>query len=420
MNKYFQHIKRYFSNEEASTLPIVALAFPVIIGFAGLGTDAAYWMSEKRELQAAADAAVLAAGFELANDSSEYMDTAAFREAGRNGYHSDANGVMQLNTVSSGSDGTVLAVTLTQDANTFFSKIVFPDPIRVSAYAEAHISGVTGNFCILALEELQDDSLSTFGAVNVEAPTCGLAVNSNSPEALTLTGNSSVEVGTVRVVGDYDTQGGSVNFIYSDLQTGTAPLDDPYDELDVPEDGPCDENNKKVTSSTYLTPGRYCGGLDISGDSDIELDPGTYIIDGGDLKITGSGTITGDDVTIILTGEGSKWAQVDISGSRELSLYAPDSGDYSGVVFYQDRNSPYSKNAENKIVGTSKISLNGAVYFPNQGVRFGGNSEFIGETEPCTRLIARTVTLAGNPSIGNKCEGYDVEDIGSPTGKLIK
>lgn len=420
MNKYFECLKRYFRDESASTLPLAALAFPVILGFAGLGTDAAYWMSEKRELQAAADAAVLAAGYELANDSSDYMDTAAVREAQRNGYHSDANGVLQLNTVSSGSDGTVLAVTLTQDANTFFSQIVFTNPIRVSAYAEAHISGVTGNFCILALEELQDDSLSTFGAVNVEAPSCGLAVNSNSPEALTLTGNSSVEVGTVRVVGDYDTKGGSVNFIYSDLQTGTAPLEDPYADLEVPDDGPCDENNLKVNSSTFLTPGRYCGGLDISGTNDIELDPGVYIIDGGDLKITGGGTITGDDVTIILTGDGNDYAQVDISGNRELELYASDSGDYSGVVFYQDRNSPYSKNAENKIVGTAKISLNGAVYFPNQGVRFGGNSEFIGQTEPCTRLIARTVTLAGNPAIGNNCEGYDVEDIGTPTVRLIK
>lgn len=209
----YQWLSKYIKSEEASVLPVVALAFPVMIGFAGLGTDAAYWMSEKRELQAAADAGVLAAGYELANDSSDYMDSAAIREAQRNGYHPDENGVFLLQTVSSGSDGTVLGVTVTQDADTFFSKIIFSDPIRVSAYAEAHISGVTGNFCILALEELQDDALSTFGAVDVTAPTCGLAVNSSSPEALTLTGNSSVEVGTVRVVGDVDESkvGGATN-----------------------------------------------------------------------------------------------------------------------------------------------------------------------------------------------------------------
>lgn len=57
-----QFLKKYLNGETASVLPLAALAFPVVLGMAGLGTDAGLWMAQKRSLQTAADAAVIAAG----------------------------------------------------------------------------------------------------------------------------------------------------------------------------------------------------------------------------------------------------------------------------------------------------------------------------------------------------------------------
>ena len=62
----------------------------------------------------------------------------------------------------------------------------------------------------------------------------------------------------------------------------------------------------------------------------------------------------------------------------------------------------------------------GVAYFPAQGLWFGGNTDVLGDDEPCTQLIARTITLAGNPRMGNTCDAYDVEPIGAPDINLIQ
>lgn len=71
----------FVKGQSGSTLPFIALALPAIFGVVGLGTDASLWMFQKRNLQIAADNAVLAAGWELAQNSPDNMDDAAARQA---------------------------------------------------------------------------------------------------------------------------------------------------------------------------------------------------------------------------------------------------------------------------------------------------------------------------------------------------
>ena len=420
-------IKSLFSSfrrtEEGSTLPFSAMACPVIIGFVGLGTDASLWMSQKLSLQNAADAAVITSGWELADDTENpdttAMATAGQREAIRNGFDQDANGQFQMQTLGTNDDGTTLSVTLSQDADTFFSKIIFPDSVRISAEARALVEEIDGNFCILALERLDASALTVQGSVNINAPGCGLAINSNDIEALSLSGNVDVSVDTVRITGDYDVSG-SVDFNYNELLTGKRRLTDPYEDLEVPYYDECDNTNMKVNKSETLSPGVYCDGLSISGTNDVVFEPGVYIFVGGTFKVTGGGTLTGDGVTFIFTGEDDDYAQMDISGSREVSFSAPLAGDeWAGIVFFQDQNAPTDDSFQNKLTGTSSITFNGVAYFPSQGLWLGGNSEFVGGDEPCTRVIARTVTFSGNPSLGNGCDAYDTEAIGDPTVRLV-
>lgn len=413
-------VMAYFKNNAGSVLPLAALTFPVVLGMVGLGTDASLWMAERRNLQTAADAAVVAAGWEMAQESESQMDFMAYKEAQTNGYEPGSNGVLDLQFLGNDEDGTRIGITLEQDARTFFSKIIFKDPVRIAAYAEAVVSGVDGQFCILALERVDADSFSGFGNVTVDSPDCGIAVNSSDDEAFTLTGNVDLTIGTVRITGDYDV-GGSVDFVYESLRTNQAPLADPYEDLEVPEFEGCDHNNTRINSSSTLSPGVYCGGINISGNNNIEFEPGVYIIDGGDFKVTGGGTMVGEGVTFILTGSGNSYGQLDISGSKNVAFSAPLSGeDWSGITFFQDRNAPQRDNLQNKIVGTSDIVFDGVAYFPAQGLWFGGNTTMVGADSPCTKLIAKTVTLAGNPRMGNSCDPYDVEDFGSPSVKLVR
>lgn len=387
---------------------------------AGLGTDASLWMLEKRNLQIAADSAVIAAGWELAQENEDGMDAASLREALNNGYKPDSNGHHEISIVDYTDEGVILSVTLEQDAEAFFSKIFLPDPFKISVQAQAIIANPDGKFCILALEENDASSFKTQGNATIDTPDCGIAVNSHSDEAMTMRGNVNIDVGAVNITGNYDIDG-MVDFTYSSLRTGTAPIIDPYEDLRVPEHEDCDHNNTRINSSTTLRPGVYCGGIRISGNNDIILEPGVYIIDGGDLDIAGSGILRGEGVTIILTGEGNDYAGVDISGGREVELSAPLNGeDWEGIVFFQDREAPQRSNLQNKIVGTSDLMLDGVAYFPSQGLWFGGNTTVLRNDQACTKFIARTVTLAGNPRMGNSCERFGVEETGMPSVKLIR
>lgn len=60
-NIWKQHIPFYLGDTRGAILPIAAILFPIIIGMVALGVDAGSWLITKRNLQNAADAAVLAA-----------------------------------------------------------------------------------------------------------------------------------------------------------------------------------------------------------------------------------------------------------------------------------------------------------------------------------------------------------------------
>ena len=53
-----------------------------------------------------------------------------------------------------------------------------------------------------------------------------------------------------------------------------------------------------------LNPGTYCLGLHIY-DSQVKLNPGTYIIKDGPLTIGHNSSVVGDGVTFVFTGEDS-------------------------------------------------------------------------------------------------------------------
>ncbi|MCK5384983.1 MAG: hypothetical protein KAJ29_05350 [Alphaproteobacteria bacterium] len=413
----------FLVKKSGAIAPIVALVLPVVLGVVGLGTDVSLWMVHKRNLQLSADSAALAAGWEIAKESSEHMLTSAIREAQRNGYDESANGDLTIEIIEQTDDGIVVRATVSQDSNAYFSRILFKDPVGVTADADVHVSDFNGKFCVLSLSEEDSSAVSILGSAEFIAPDCGLAINSTDDKALSLLGSVEVDVGTVRISGGYEV-GGSVEFNYNLLKTNVAALEDPYEDLEIPSYSSCGSGKPKamsISSSATLSPGVYCGGMSISGIGDVTFEPGTYIIDGGNFKVTGGGTLYGEGVTFILTGSGTDYAQVDISGGRSVYFSAPLAGeDFEGVVFFQDRDAPQKSNLQNKIVGTSNIILDGVAYFPSQGLWFGGDANFSGMANPCTKLIAHTVTFSGTPLIANNCSGKAIEDVGNPSVHLIR
>ncbi len=262
------------------------------------------------------------------------------------------------------------------------------------------LASTTYDQCIYALDQTAANALYIDGAVILNAPSCGVVVDSSSSTALKFSGSGSFTAKYFDVVGGYSTSG-SVTFSPTPT-TGSAYQGDPLTFLVPPTSTACTYTNFKVTTgSSTLTPGTYCNGITISGATNVTFNPGTYILMGGGLNVTGSSILKGSGVTFFVTqGLGYSYGPVSISSSVVATLSAPTSGSYYGILFYQDRGIGTGK-AANTVTGASSSSLNGVLYFPTTALAFvgavaGGN---------CLILVADTITLTGAAAIGNSCSG---------------
>src|SRR5215471_17733178 len=59
-------LQRLLRERRGATILLVAIAFPVLIGFAALGVETGLWYTLKRQDQSAADAAALSGAYEVA------------------------------------------------------------------------------------------------------------------------------------------------------------------------------------------------------------------------------------------------------------------------------------------------------------------------------------------------------------------
>ncbi len=288
-------------------------------------------------------------------------------------------------------------------------------PISAQASSTMSSSGSGGSRaglgCVLSLDDTLADSFEEQGSVNVNLGNCDLYDNSNSNSAaLDMQGSALLTARLVSVTGGI--HGSShITGVLAPM-TGTR-VADPYLNVALPTVGSCAQTNYSTTRSATLSPGVYCGGMDVKSQAVITLNPGVYIIAGGVFNVNGQATIqtnaaaTGDKgVTLVftsLTSNGStSWPTAHINGGAVINLSAPTSASsaMNGIVVYGDRNMP---------VGTSYIlnggstqTFDGAVYLPKAALSYIGGATTTG----CTQIIADTINFNGNSSLALNCTAY--------------
>ncbi len=127
----------------------------------------------------------------------------------------------------------------------------------------------------------------------------------------------------------------------------------------------------KVSSTTTLDPGWYCGGLEITGGT-VTFNEGIYILDGVGLKTSGNPHLqsdpAGDGQTFYfpdsVTGQANR--ALFIAGTVSTDLVAPTEGGYDGVLFYLDPG--INPNLDVKLTGGADMELTGVIYGPNSHV----------------------------------------------------
>ncbi len=154
----------------------------------------------------------------------------------------------------------------------------------------------------------------------------------------------------------------------------------------------------------------YCGGINV-GNRTYTLTTGTYILVGGGLTTQSTNsTLIGNGVTIYntfgaTTNEGTfTYSPIRLSGNSSVTLTAPNTGTYAGILIFEDRSAPASYDTYG---GGSTAVYQGVIYALHAAVTMYGNSS----NAQYTMLVADTISLVGATSLNSN---YSLLPNGSP------
>lgn len=465
---------KFRSNESGQVLLIVALALPMLIGFVGLAVDVGNIEVGRRQAQSAADAAAIAGAQELfGGNGTTVAHTAAQDSATQNGFRNGVNSVtVTVNTppLAGPNQGNANAVEviIARTQPTFFMALVGAPTTTIGARAVGALS--SSPICVQVTGPV-GEGIDIDGGFILNAPTCSVAINSvntaqngNGEQSITThggncnggggtstasytlpTGTSQMIVASVSTSAAYYQQGVCISKAASGPIVAPtfnmAPLPDLLAYLPQPSSSvyaACDRHSTqyKITASTTLNPGSYCGGIWITNNATVTLNAGTYYLYGGSamgqggpnmrhsLEVDGGSTLNGTGVTFFNTGAttpcvpsgpgvncaatppASDWAPILLctgsgpqpnctssgpGGSKEatVNLSAPTSGTYSGILFFDARtltdgtapcggtNAQHEQCAKptqqmQTYVGGANQQFSGTFYFPTTQLNFTG------------------------------------------------
>src|SRR5260370_13652448 len=235
--------------------------------------------------------------------------------------------------------------------------------------------------CIYALNRTSyAGALSVGGSANLPS-SCGVYVNSTNSCAISTNGNGAVlSAPEYDVVGNVCTQ----NPLTPAANTGVSQVSDPLAALPVPASAPYTWDPDKIgtyspSGDNDLYPGVYCAGIHMP-NATYTLHAGMYILVGGGLStqtanshITSTGGVTFYNTFGTTTNSSTySYSGIQIGATSTVSLIAPTSGTYAGILFFDDRSSP-AGTSDNYGGGSTDV-YPGAIYANNAAVTVSGNS----------------------------------------------
>jgi len=379
----FEKIGHFFSQDKGTVVILTAFLMVVCLGFAGLAVDVGLWYSQKRQLQLAADAGAAGGAFASARTGTSTVIAYATYDASLNGCTTANNCTITVNAPpSSGPNAAntnAVEVILSKPSQLYFASFLLSSAPTINARAVATLKGST-NVCFGSLGA---GGISMVGNSTLTAQNCSLYSGNN----ISLSGHPTITADRVYTVGTINDTS-NVHAANGTFQNSPALLD-LYSNLAIPAYSGCTYTNYSG-SPAAITPGVFCGGVHVTGGT-ITMSPGTYIINSGDFKLSGNTVLSGTGVTLIFTSStGTNYPDVDITGGVTLNLSPPTSGNFNGILMYEDRKAP---TPSVKIAGNSVSALQGLLYFPSADVTLTGVSTTLSTS--CLRTIGKSLTLKG-------------------------
>lgn len=382
-------IKKFIQDTSGGTMVFVGFAMIAVVGFAGMAIDIGYWYSVERQAQVAADSAAVAGGFEaMWGGDLAAVRAAAEDQAARHGFEASAVTVNRPPTSGPNTgEPTAVEVLIRRPTSGLATTLLFRMEIEITGRSvAAQVAGTP--VCLVALRS-SGQGIMVNSDSSIQANGCMVHANSHSLSGIGSNSGSSIDAEAISVVGDYQGTG------YTPApDTGVPELPDPLSYLAPPANAgaPCDHNSKSIDDegNETLSPGVYCDDLKIN-DSDVTFDPGVYIIRGGEFLVNSDSSISGSGVTFYFTDD----AKFTLNSDSRANLSAPVTGDYPGILLFQD---PSSSNTDNLFNSDSSSAFEGTLYFPkgkvmvNSGSSLGGGGNF-------SVFVARTFEINSDSSL---------------------
>jgi Flp pilus assembly protein TadG len=411
INKIRRLIAQVRRDESGSTLPLLVMGAPLVVGGLAFAMDTGLWYMARRQVQQQADTAVLGVAQAISSGTTNAttLRTLANRDANRNGAAPNSLSV-NWPPVSGAYAGktTAVEVVIERQVKSVLAQFFGVTTTTVTGRAVARTSAQsnTDGGCVLALHPTASQAMRFQGSGTVTAPSCTLVSSSNASDSVFIGGSETLQAFAVYSAGGLGTGPSAKVDIQQVFTQQSAVPADPYADLQMPATGSCTYNYYSNNSGGALSPGVYCGGISLGGSKTFTLSPGTYVMKGGDFKVGGSAIVTcpactaGKGVTILLVaGSGGTVGTISLGGSTSVQFPAP-SVDTSyggvnlrGIAFFQDRGATAGNAAT--FNGSGNLKISGAIYLPKAAITYSGTSDLPAGLG-CVEIIGRTVDVQGN------------------------
>jgi len=388
--------------ERGQALVLIILSVVAIFGFAALAVDMGRVYAERRRAQSAADAAALAAAYDVAHFESDdeaailaLADKTARASALENGY---SEGVV-VNNPPDDADNShyeecrceYIQVKITSLVNPIFMQFIGrgTSEITTSSVARARLSqpiSMGNAIHALLMENEQGNGITVDGNFNLDVQNGSIRSNKNGVKNGG-SGNLTVENGYILIHQEWENEDGV--WASEGVHNGMPALIVP-----VPPAPDCGKDAGKVSGNVYK-PGNYSSIT--MGPGDWKMNPGMYCLN-GDFKINGNAKVKGDGIFIVMKkGSLSIDGNATVNWKRPNDLQDKSKNQWGGMLIYV---TPTDNNLSGDIdlTGTSGSSFAGTVFSPRGLCGYGGTSKF--DTVTSFQLVCRQVKLHGTPDIG--------------------
>ncbi|HBI44301.1 MAG TPA: hypothetical protein DDY78_15840 [Planctomycetales bacterium] len=369
-------VRRPRPSRPGKVLVWVVLSLAVIVGIVAINLDGGRLLEERRRVQAAADAAALAAGADLyenywtnhGQDPAGTARAAAVKSAASNGLPAGAVAVNipPRSGTFAGQAGYV-EVIIRRDIGATFGRLFTNQDLPVVGRGVARGEPLKIGLILLAPSGAGAFLNKSLAFTMTNSP---IIVNSSDPAAYDQPTFGVTIASRYDVTGGYNNSGGAL--LVGKMRTGVPPTPDPLAFLPIPSTAgaPVRSAAPLTVNSlfpTVLRPGIYQGGIHIKSLSIVLMLPGVYIMQGGGFKVDTLATVTALEVMVYNTTSGG-YAPGPITVSGNVVMTAPLSGIYQGISLFQDR----SLTTPISMTGVGLTVLTGVVYAAQAPVSLTG------------------------------------------------